>query len=351
VSTKSISSIINKAIKDRIFPGCVIGIIDEPEGKREILTFGRFKYGRNSEQITPHSIFDVASITKVIPTSSLALTLIDRNIINIDEKVSHWIPEMSGKYKNEITLFHLLTHTLHYNFSLSSLKQNRPEIILNKIFSAELQSPPGKKFFYCNTTSILLGLIIERILNKKLYELASEYFFKPLVMNNTKFWNEGYLKKKTVPTEIDSWRQRIIQGEVHDESAWVLSRIMTAGSAGLFSTAEDLLIFLKMLLNNGIYNNKRYFTKELLDLIAENQIAEIEECTGLGWELNQRRYMGNTCSKKTIGKTGFTGCVIICDLEKKKGLVLLSNYTWPQRKRNASAINAVRKSIAEIVFM
>lgn len=346
----SLFSIIDQAIKDKIFPGCVIGIFDGPKGKKEIFHFGHFTFHRNSRPITPDSIFDIASITKVLPTSSLALRLIDRNIIAIDEKISHWIPEINTEFKNEITLFHLLTHTLHYDFSLSSFKQLEPQLLLNKIFTAKLQSPPGKKFFYCNTTSILLGIAIERILNKKLHELANEYFFNPLGMENTKFSIEGSLKDTVVPTEIDSWRQRIIQGETHDETAWVLKRIITPGSAGLFSSVGDLLIFLEMLLGNGVYNNQRYYTKELLDLISTNQIPNIKGCTGLGWELNQHRYMGITCSQKTIGKTGFTGCVVIGDLEKQKGLVFLSNYTWPKRKKNASAINAVRKSVAEIVF-
>jgi CubicO group peptidase (beta-lactamase class C family) len=157
------------------------------------------------------------------------------------------------------------------------------------------------------------------------------------------------MKTDIAPTEIDCWRGGVVQGEVHDESAWALNR--PVGSAGLFSTVPDLLTFLCMLLNRGTWKGVRFFSEESIQAMGTNQIAHIGSCTGLGWELNQPRYMGKNCSDWCIGKTGFTGCVFLCDLDKGMGMVLLSNSTFPQRNNNQEAINSVRRDVADIVFV
>jgi CubicO group peptidase (beta-lactamase class C family) len=225
-----------------------------------------------------------------------------------------------------------------------------PEEILETIYTAELRSTPGSTFMYCNATSILLGILVERVFNKKLDTLADEFFFKPLGMKNSTFSPDRNKMNEIVPTEIDEWRGREIQGEIHDESAWVLRKIITPGSAGLFSCVPDLLVFVEMLLNEGTYKSQQYFSPDTIKLLSTNQIAEIGESTGLGWELNQAVYMGTDCSGRTIGKTGFTGCVVIVDLKKGIGFTLLSNYTWPHRKEGKEQINYIRRQVADVVF-
>jgi CubicO group peptidase (beta-lactamase class C family) len=149
-----------------------------------------------------------------------------------------------------------------------------------------------------------------------------------------------------VPTEIDPWRGREIRGEVHDESAWALRGIMTAGSAGLFSTVTDILKFLRMLIDGG----KSFFSPSIIEAMYTNQIPHISgQCTGLGWELNQE-YMGANRTASTFGKTGFTGTAVIMDRSRNAGLALLSNYTWPQRKPNRDLINEVRARIADLIL-
>lgn len=245
---------------------------------------------------------------------------------------------------------HLLTHTLDFNLQLSRCKELSPPTILEAVFNAEIKSPPGSTFLYCNATSILLGVLVERVFGETLDTLADRYFFHPLKMGTSTFSPPDETKKEIVPTEIDEWRGRTIQGEIHDESAWKLKEIMVPGSAGLFSNAPDLLMFMEMLLCDGNYNGQQFFKPESIALLSTNQVAGIDECTGLGWELNQSHYMGTHCSNRTIGKTGFTGCVVMCDLEKGVGLVLLSNYTWPQRKGSKDRINKLRREIADAVF-
>lgn len=338
---KKIEEKILKAIEKKVFPGCVVGIVYKT-GRRIILPFGNFTYDNNSAKIQKDSIFDVASITKSIPTSSLALMLIGQGKLKLEDKVISFIPEF--KDKENVLIKHLLTQTLDLKsnnspLKLSSLKNKTPDKILNTIFNSEVSSV--KKYNYNNTTSILLGLVIERITKSDMAKLADKYFFKPLNMKNTTFRPlEKFGKEQIVPTEIDNWRKRTIQGEAHDESAYVLQRKMTPGSAGLFSTVPDLLIFLEMILNHGKLNHKKYFSEEIIKKMI----------LGFGWEINQSQYMGKFSSDKTIGKTGFTGCVVVCDMEKNKAIVLLSNHVYPKRKKNSLIINKIRNEIADIVF-
>ena len=337
-----------KAIGQKLFSACAVGVV-ERSGERTILPFGHFTYDAGSPPVREDSIFDVASITKAIPTSCIALQLFEEGKLKLDDTVTSFIPEFSGESKEKATLFHLLAQTLNLSLPhLSSLRDVPPRELLDRVFQAPLKSPPGTKFMYANATSILLGLLVERVSKKRLDELARGRFFKPLGMSGTGFHPEG----EVIPTEVDE-RRGLIQGTVHDESAFVLSSIMTPGSAGLFSTAPDLLIFLEMLLREGELSGKRYFKPETVALMHTNQLEISGKQHGLGWELNQRQYMGEKCSDQTFGKTGFTGCVAMCDPVKGVGLVMLSNCTFPKRRsleEQVNFMNEVRRDIADIVF-
>lgn len=346
---ENIESVINQAIAERVFPGCVIGYIKK-NGKREIFPFGTYTNESGSREITKNSIFDVASVTKSIPTAMLALKAIEQEKLKLSHKLIDWVPEFTGSFRDQIHIRHLLTQTCSFDLKLSTLKNRSAQGILDAILSAPLLSPPGKSFFYCNTTSILLGLVIERVYNRSLDVLAHEYFFNPLAMDNTCFYPDETMRQEIVPSEIDHWRKRTIQGEVHDESAWVLRSIMTPGSAGLFSTVPDLLNFLEMILHGGLFDSQRIFNTKTILKIQKNYMDRGKGNCGLGWELNQVRYMGKQCSNITIGKTGFTGCVVLCDFKKETGIAFLSNYTYPKRKQNAEAINRLRAHVATVIL-
>lgn len=343
----AIQNRLKQAVAEKLFPGCVFGITTS-SGERWIHSEG-FVTDELALPMADDALFDVASLTKVIPTSSIALHYLDEGRIGIDDRVRHYLPELNHSTADAMTVRHLLTQTIDWGFALSSLKNSSPEQILHALYTRELASPPGSRFFYSNSTSILLGMVVERVGGASLDVLAQRHFFDPLGMRHSGFSPAMQRTRHIVPTEIDPWRGKIVVGEVHDESAWVLQKIMVPGSAGLFSTVPDLLIFLQMLLNNGIYGKQRYFSEHMIKAMATNQLDSARACTGLGWEYNQARYMGKY-SSEVFGKTGFTGCVVMCNPTRGRALSLLSNFTYPHRKPSVEPMQALRRDLADIVF-
>jgi CubicO group peptidase (beta-lactamase class C family) len=332
------------AIGRRVFPGCALGWVEE--ARESVITLGRYTYDGGAAAVTEKSLFDCASVTKAIPVSALALWMIDRKAFGLDDSLVDFVPDYRGSFRESITVKHLLTHTLDFDFRLSEYKGELPEKLLDAILNVKMKRAPGEKFCYANATSILLGMLIEKASGKPLHVLAEEIFFDPLGMSDTTFYPEKNTVATCVPTEVDDWRGRAICGEVHDESAWTLRKIMTVGSAGMFSTVSDLLKFVRMLIDGW----EPFFSPQTIEAMHTNQIPNISgQCTGLGWELNQP-YMGTNRTASTFGKTGFTGCAVIIDRPRKKGLVLLSNYTWPKRKPNRDLINEVRADIADMIL-
>lgn len=338
------------AMRDQVFPGCVVGVVREG-GQREIITAGRFTYDAESPRVRDDTIFDVASITKAIPASCLALQLLDEGRLELNERLVAYVSEMRQANREDVLIRHLLTQTLRYDFRLSNYARRSPAEILNVIFTSEFKSPPGTVFNYANATSILLGLVVERVLGMSLDHAADLRFFTPLGMTRTTFHPlEKFAASEIVPTEIQGWRGGVIQGVVHDDSAYVLSSKQVVGSAGLFSCVPDLLTFAEMLLGGGTYQGATYFSEAMLKQMHTNQIANIGESTGLGWELHQPWYMGTHGTEHTFGKTGFTGCALMIDRDKGFALAMLSNATYPTRNTSREPINAVRRDIADIVF-
>ena len=350
---ENIGNRILRAIEEKVFPGCVVGVVKR-NGEKLVLPFGQFTCEADSPKIKEDTIFDVASITKSIPTACLALKLVEEGRLKLEDRLIDFIPEFRNSDRDKVLIKHLLTQTLDYNFRLFDYRDESPDRILEAIFTTDFKGEPGRKFEYRDPNSILLGLVIEKILGNTLDNLGSEHYFNPLGMSRTRFRPlEQFQKEEIVPTEIDDWRGRIVQGEVHDESAFALGKKMAVGEAGLFSTAPDLLKFLLMLLNEGKLNGHQYFSPEIVHSMHTNQLEPLGRYHGLGWELYQPGYMGRHCTKETFGKTGFTGCVVMCDISKGVGIVMLSNTTYPRRKplrEHAALIHAVRRDIAEVIF-
>ncbi|MDO5577619.1 MAG: serine hydrolase domain-containing protein [Fibrobacter sp.] len=339
--------LLKSAVESEIFPGCVVGIRSGAE--QSVIACGNYTYDSNSEPVNENSIYDVASITKAIPVSCLALKLIDEGKLRRHQRLIEIIPELAGTYKEMITIDNLLTQTLDFDFRLSKCKDMQPEQILKTVFEADLRSCPGLGYSYANATSILLGIAIERCCGKDLASIAQDTFFTPLGMDTTTFFPENLCRDNIAPSEDDPWRGRVIRGEVHDESTWAL-RPKVVGAAGLFSTVPDLMKFMDMLINGGEVNGKRYLSSSIVSQMYTNQLPSGNLSVGFGWELNQKSFMGNYCSKTAFGKTGFTGCSIVIDVEKQKGCILLSNHVYPRRRPDRSVINRIRCKLCDILW-
>lgn len=343
-----VSSLLDSAITGQVFPGAAAAVITGEDC--QIVTVGRHTYDPASQNVTADSVYDVASLTKVIPVSCCALKLIEQGKLALDDKLISFVPQFTGSFREQITVHHLLTHTLDSTLRLSMCKDDRPEELLGKILDMQLRSPPGTHFNYSNATSILLGLVLESCTGKTLNVLGAEYFFKPLGMTNTGFNPLEFASlERIVPTEFDSWRGGIVVGEVHDESAWrLLPKVV--GSAGLFSTITDITLFVTALMKS-FNSDKGVFTQQIASQIVRNQLDKGNgQCTGLGWELNQESFMGSFRTTSTFGKTGFTGCSIVVNPSKLRAGILLSNHIFPKRRESRTQINIVRNAFADCIF-
>ena len=333
-----------------MFHKAVAGFI-LPDGSREILTLN-----------TPEdTVFDIASLTKVCPTSTLALCYILEGRLSIDAKVVDYIPELQTNYREDIRIFHLLTHSLDYRVPMKTLRELPPEGILNALYTYQFAKAPGEDFNYGNPASVLLGIILQRLAGADLQQQGRERFFEPLGMTRSGWdplsrdWNP-VPKNEIAPTEFCNFRGREIQGEIHDESAWVLRQLFPVGSAGMFSCVPDLLKFVQMVMNDepkGILDlvSRNAFTREnATKFMPAGATAAEGACTALGWELAQGKFMGSHISPRTFGKTGFTGASIVCDPIAGAAVVLLSDFTYPHREQNADRIHAFRASLADAFF-
>lgn len=344
-----INSVVKRAIKDRIFPGAVVGYATQKD--RQVLPFGHLTYDEGVGKVTKDTIYDLASVTKVIPTNSIILSLIEKGQLSAEDQVIKFIPEVDNSYRDILLVKHLLTFTMLLNLpmGLKAHAAGGAQKILTTIYKTPLSFPPGQRYYYSNTPAILLGIIAERILQQPLDKIADAMFFKPLNMSNTTFHPEKLKQSLIAPTEINDRGE--VRGKVHDETAWAMYKDgVISGHAGAFSIADDLLTFGQVLLNGGEYNGRRYFKPSTIAQISTEVIRDGKYGMSLGWEMSQPDYMSSSISPKVFGKDGFTGTMFLVDPDKRMCLVVLSNRTFPKRPENPSQINKIRRQLQEIVF-
>ncbi|MDB5178170.1 MAG: hypothetical protein JWN01_113 [Patescibacteria group bacterium] len=239
--TAQVEQICERAIRERVFPGCTVGWIRR--GKTEVRAFGRLTYEAGAPAVTAETTYDVASITKSIPTSSIILKLLEDGRVALDDQAIAYVPELQNEFRERILIRHLLTYTVIFDLpgGLAKVARETPDQLLERLFTCPLLAPPGERYHYTNSPAILLGLIVERICGRPLDEVAQELFFKPLGMKNTTF-HPGLPAEAVAPTEVD-WRGEV-RGSVHDEAGWALRESgKPPGHAGLFSTTGDVLKF------------------------------------------------------------------------------------------------------------
>lgn len=347
-----VDELFDNAIKEKIFSGAVLLFWKDGEILLE-KSYGKFSYEEDSTPISNETIFDLASLTKVVATTTVAMICFDRNLFNLDDKVVSFIPEFGVNNKENITIKNLLVH----NSGLPAWKKFygrglNESSILDEIYNSELEYEPGTQMVYSDLGIITLGKIIEKVSGLTLDEFCRKEIFKSLGMNLTFYNPNDSLKKYCAPTEIDNnWRNKLLQGEVHDETAAMLNGV--AGHAGLFSTANDLSKFMTMIMNKGSFNKKKIINKKTIEMFTKKQSDQSSRA--LGWDTKSEKgsSAGNLFSKNSFGHTGFTGTSIWADPERNLFVVFLTNRVYPSRE-NTKIIsfrpllhNAVIKSITE----
>ena len=331
--------VIERAIADKAFPGATVAI-----GYREKVSlhaFGNLSYAANSAAVDTRTMYDIASLTKVVATTTLVAKLAEGDFpvpVDLDAPVSRYLPEWASgpqpEWRSRVTVRHLLTHTsglpaFKEYWRTSKSKQDT----LTKIFAEPLEYEPGTKEIYSDLGIILMAEIIERLTGRTLDDLAKAYIFAPLAMKDTMFRPPKKLWPWIAPTELDErFRHRLIQGEVHDENAFAIGGV--SGHAGLFSNAPDLAAFCQMLLNGGVYAHHRVLRRATVAQFTTPQQLSSGTRT-LGWAApTEGGSSGHYFSTHSFGHTGFTGTSIWIDPDRQLFVVLLTNRVNPTRENN-----------------
>jgi CubicO group peptidase (beta-lactamase class C family) len=346
-----IGDIIMDAIADSAFPGAAVAV-----GRGDLLplvrSYGSFTYD-SDQHVEPSSQFDLASLTKVIATTTAVMLLYEADSLSLDDTVADYVPEFGQNGKQAVTIRDLLTHTgglIPFRAFYTRNGATR-DTVLQAIYADSLFYEPGTMSRYSDFGPIVLAEAISRITGQPFAEFARQRIFEPLGMKNTGFKSAGKVSDpRVVPTEVDDYfRHRLIQGVVHDENAYLLGG--TAGHAGLFSTVEDLARFAHMIIREGKVGDRVFLKPETLALFTTPVDHAFTHTRAIGWDTKSPvgyssagRYFG----RKSFGHTGFTGTSIWFDPDQSLFVILLTNRVYPTRDNNRHV--AVRPAVAEVAY-
>ena len=282
----------------------------------------------SSPAVDTNTLFDLASLTKVVATTTLAMIMEESGQLDLDRTVSSYLPEFNSPEKLGITVRQLLIHNSGLEAGGNTFNARGREAYLRLINARPLEYQPGTKMIYSDWSMILLQLVMERISGKTLDVLATEKIFRPLGMTDTQFNPPFTLRSRIAPTQVDDARGGLLWGTVHDENAYMLGGV--AGHAGLFSTARDLALFSLMMLNGGEYNGVRIAKPSTIARWTARQGKESSRA--LGWDSpDGGSSAGQFFSPWSYGHTGFTGTSIWIDPQKDLFVVVLTNRVNPTR--------------------
>ena len=338
--------ILEKAIAARAFPACSLAVTFRGELVAH-KALGRFTYDPASPEITTASLFDLASLTKVLATTTMAMILYERGLLDLEAPVTAIVPEFADDdvRRREITLHMLLAHSSGLPaYEKLFLRAQSREDLLQAAFTTPLAAAPGARAEYSDIGFIILGVALERLADESLDTFCQREIFGPLGMTHTTFNPANALKDSIPPTADDrSFRHRIIQGEVQDENASVLGGI--AGHAGLFSTAEDLAIFAHAMLNGG----HPILRSSTIELFSCRESAPEGTSRALGWDTPAApSQSGKYFSSRSFGHLGYTGTSLWIDPDRQLSIILLTNRTWPDCQNHA--IKQVRPAFHDAVM-
>ena len=347
---QGLNNLIEECIKEGCFPGANYCLVIKD--KVYYGSLGNKATIPSVEENDIDTLYDMASVSKVLSTTSCILKLLEEGKIRLYAKVSSYLP----RYKHtNVTIFNLLTHTSGMQEGISkctTLKDK--EETLDRLYSYELNHETGTKISYSDLNYIMLGEIVELLSGMPLNEYAKKILFEPLEMVDTCY--KPVDKMRCAPTEIrdDETYRGLVRGDVHDETAYAMGGV--AGHAGVFSTVKDMSHFIQMILNKGTYNGKKVFSDVTIDRLFVPQVSTKHDLVnhydrrGIGWIVNSQCSSAGdlTSYDDTILHTGFTGTNVWIDRKNQVGFSMLTNRVHPTRK-NIKHIDA-RARIANYIM-
>src|SRR5437763_11452028 len=355
-------AVIAASIEKKELPGAVVLIA------RHGKIVWRKAYGARAvepqrEAMTLDTIFDLASLTKVLATTTSIMILVEQGRVRLADPVVQFIPEMKGEGRDAITIEQLMTHVSGFapDFDLRERWTGYDEAIKH-LYREPLRTPPGTRFVYSDINYVALGEVVHRVSGLMLDEFARRNIFAPLGMRDTGFKPNPKLRMRIAPTEKrrgqinylgdsgadagtegDQW----LRGQVHDPTSFRMNGV--AGHAGLFSTADDLAIFCQMLLNGGVYNGARILSPlSVATMTRPHAVSENGAARGLGWDIatSFSSNKGDLFPMGSFGHTGFTGTSLWIDPASDSFVVFLSNRVHPDGKGD---VGPLRGRVASIV--
>ncbi|TVR14982.1 MAG: hypothetical protein EA391_11765 [Balneolaceae bacterium] len=345
-----IDMIMQRAINDSVFPGGVVGVM-----KNGALVWQR-GYGYHdytkTRRVLSTDVFDLASITKIMSTTTAIMKLADDGLLSIDDPVANYIEEFDTDDKREITIRHFLLHTSGlpaFQIYVDVLR-TRAEI-LNAVRNEPLEHRPGERYVYSDLGYILLGEIVEVVSGKRIDQFVRDEIFEPMGLHSTWYNPEKAgprVSNRIPPTEIDTvYNRGTVQRRVHDERAYFMDGI--AGHAGLFSSVQDISKFAFMLLNDGIYGGEQFLSAETIAYFTGHR-SPINH-RGLGFDRKSDGFSsaGVLTGKNTFGHLGFTGTSLWIDPDEDIAIILLTNRTFPNRSYGSN-IRFIRAKISDAVM-
>jgi CubicO group peptidase (beta-lactamase class C family) len=332
--------VLDDAIAAHAFPGCVFGVL---AGNEVVLqgSRGHFTYDDGAPAVTPETVYDLASLTKVVATTAAAMLLYQRGTLDLDAPLGEFLPGfVVGRAAGDLSRHVKLRHLLAHNSGLPGYAEffrtaTTPAALFRACLELPLEADPGTRAEYSDPGFILLGKALEVCTREYLAPWVQHEIFEHLGLKVTGFCPSPAARTAIPPTEEDtSLRHRRIQGEVQDENAWLLKG--AAGHAGLFSNVPDLLRFAAEILktSSGTANasdESGLFTRATVELFAQRQGPE-GSSRALGWDTpSSNSSSGHHFSARSIGHLGYSGCSLWIDLDAQFAVALLTNRTWPDR--------------------
>ncbi len=333
-------------LADKAYPGAVLAVGRDSALVR-LKAFGRLSYDPDAAPVTTDTLYDLASLTKVVVTTTMAMILTDEDRLDIDKPVSAFLPRFRGGAKDRVTVRHLLTHSAGLPAVAPLYRELKGKAAyVDRIQQMDLAYEPDTQSVYSDLGEILLGEVLERVAGEPIDAFARRRILDPLGMKDTLFRPGPELLPRIAPTENDPWRGRVLRGEVHDENAFALGGV--SAHAGLFGTAPDLARFAQMLLNGGVYDHRRIVSRATLDRFTRR--ADVPGSSrALGWDTpSPGSSAGSLLSPDSFGQTGFTGTSIWIDPERRLFVILLTNRVHPTRENDAVP-KVVRAAVADAV--